>query len=37
MNIQVELSNTGGTYSEQCLITKALDGAIRTTRLKKRV
>ena len=34
---QAELGNTGDTISEQCLITKVLGGATRTTRLKMRV
>jgi len=37
MNIQAELSSAGSTGSEQCLITKALGGATRMTRLKIRV
>jgi len=37
MNIQEELSSVGGTDSEQCLITKELGGATRTTLLKMRV
>jgi len=36
-NIQTELSRAGGTDSEQYLITKALGGATRTTRLKMQV
>jgi len=34
---QAELGNAGDTISEQCLITKALGGATRTTQLKMRV
>ena len=34
---QAELGNAGDTINEQCLITKALGGATRTTQLKMRV
>ena len=34
---QAELESAGDTISEQCLITKVLDGATGTTQLKIRV
>jgi len=37
VNIQAELSIVRDTNNEQCLITKALSGITRTTRLKLRV
>ena len=37
MHIQAEQISAGGTISEQCLITKALDGATVRTRLRLRV
>jgi len=37
MDIQAELSSARSTDSEQCLITKTLGRATRTTWLKKRV
>jgi len=36
MQIQAEQSSVGGTISEQCLITKALDEATVKTRFRLR-